>query len=134
MVEKFQFDLVGPERLLVSSQVDSVIVPGAEGEFQVLNMHAPFMCILRPGVLTVEIDNEESRFFVREGIADAGPDWLNVLVNKAIPLEELKAEDIAQQIQDAKEDLEDAKTDADKSKAETILSQLGEVQAVLGLD
>lgn len=132
MAEQFQFELVSPERLLVSMQVDSVVVPGAEGEFQILNAHAPFMSTMRPGVLTVHNGGDEQRYFIRGGFADAGPSGLTVLAEQAIAVADLKAEDIAQQIKNAEEDVADAKDDAGRTKAETVLNQLKEVKAVLG--
>ena len=53
MAEPFQFELVSPERLLMSEPVDQVVVPGSEGYFTVLKGHAPFMSTLRPGVVDV---------------------------------------------------------------------------------
>ncbi|MEP3278392.1 MAG: F0F1 ATP synthase subunit epsilon [Stappiaceae bacterium] len=132
MAEQFQFELVSPERLLVSMQVDSVVVPGAEGEFQILNAHAPFMSTMRPGVLTVHTGSEEQKYFIRGGFADAGPGGLTVLAELAILVADVKPEDIAQQIKNAEEDVADAADDATRNKAETILNQLNEVKAVLG--
>jgi F-type H+-transporting ATPase subunit epsilon len=59
MADTFQFDLVTPERLFVSAKVSGVIVPGAEGDFMVLPGHAPFISMLRPGLLVVpELDGQ----------------------------------------------------------------------------
>ncbi|RWH52668.1 MAG: F0F1 ATP synthase subunit epsilon, partial [Mesorhizobium sp.] len=54
MAEAFKFELVSPERLLVSEQVESVVIPGAEGEMTVMAQHAPVMTTIKPGVVTVK--------------------------------------------------------------------------------
>ena len=131
MAEQFQFDLVVPENLLVSKQVDSVVVPGSEGEFQTLESHAPLMSTVRPGVLSVQIGNEQEQYFVRGGFADVEQNGLTILAEMAVRVEDLKADEISQQIKNAEEDVKDAKDESARRKAETLLSQLQEIQAVL---
>jgi F-type H+-transporting ATPase subunit epsilon len=53
MSDKLHFDLVSPESLLVSLQVESVVVPGSEGDFGVLPAHSPLVSVIRPGILSV---------------------------------------------------------------------------------
>ena len=132
MPDPFQFDLVSPERLLMSEKVDQVVVPGSEGQFTVLIGHAPVMTTLRPGVLEVSQSGKAERIFVRGGFADVNADGLTVLAEQAIPLSELKSEELAQQIKDAEEDVADAKDDTTKAAATLTLDHLKEVQAELG--
>ena len=74
MAEPLHFDLVSPERLLVSEEVESVVVPGAEGYFTVLARHAPFMSTLKPGLVEVkELSGGTQKIFVRGGFADVTP-------------------------------------------------------------
>jgi F-type H+-transporting ATPase subunit epsilon len=132
MAEPFQFDLVSPERLLMSEQVAQVVVPGSEGQFTVLKGHAPMMTTLRPGV--VEVTQESGarmRIFVRGGFADTNPDGLTILAEQAIPLEELDPAMLAQEVKNAEEDLADASEGAAKDAAAHRLQQLKEVQAAL---
>lgn len=131
MAEPFQFDLVSPERLLLSEPVESVVVPGSEGYFTVLKGHAPFMSTLRPGVLDVTRGNGTDRIFVRGGFADVNGDGLTILAEQAIPLAEVDAAMLAQAVRDAEEDVADAKDGAAKDIAELRLNQLKEVQAAL---
>ena len=131
MAEPFQFDLVSPERLLLSEPVESVVVPGSEGYFTVLKGHAPFMSTLRPGVLDVARGNGTDRIFVRGGFADVNGDGLTILAEQAIPLAEVDAAMLAQAVRDAEEDVADAKDGAAKDIAELRLNQLKEVQAAL---
>ena len=131
MAEPFQFDLVSPERLLLSEPVESVVVPGSEGYFTVLKGHAPFMSTLRPGVLDVTRANGTDRIFVRGGFADVNGDGLTILAEQAIPLAEVDAAMLAQEVRDAEEDVADAKDGAAKDIAELRLNQLKEVQTAL---
>lgn len=132
MADPFQFDLVSPERLILSEPVAQVVVPGSEGQFTVLKGHAPLMTTLRPGVVEVTQENgTQTRIFVRGGFADTNPDGLTILAEQAIPLEELDPAMLAQEVKNAEEDLADAKEGAAKDAAGQRLQQLKEVQAAL---
>ena len=85
MAEPMQFDLVSPERLLVSAEVESVVVPGSEGYFTVLARHAPLISTLKPGLVEVkELSGAVRKFFVRGGFADVTPAGLTLLAEQAI--------------------------------------------------
>jgi len=132
MAEKLKFDLVAPERLLMSTDAEMVIVPGAEGDFGVLAGHAPVMSTLRVGVLDVSgTDGNDMRIFVRGGFAEVTPAGLTILAEEAVPLSELDAAALDQRIKDASEDLQDASTDEAKSKAQAHLDQLQELRAAV---
>src|SRR5215468_3506848 len=109
MAEPFQFELVSPERLLLSEPVDQVVGPGSEGYFTVLMGHAPFMSTLRPGVIEVTRGGGNGRIFVRGGFADVNVAGLTILAEQAIPLAEVDPAALAQDIRDAEEDVADAK-------------------------
>jgi F-type H+-transporting ATPase subunit epsilon len=134
MAEPFQFALVSPERLLMSEPVDQVVVPGAEGYFTVLKGHAPYMATLRPGVVDVTRagGGEAFRIFVRGGFADVNVEGLTILAEQAIPLDDVDAATMAQEVKNAEEDVADAKDPAAKAAAEQRLQQLKEVQSALG--
>jgi F-type H+-transporting ATPase subunit epsilon len=133
MAEPFQFELVSPERLLMSDPVDQVVVPGSEGYFTVLKGHAPFMSTLKPGVVDVTPagGGSPTRIFVRGGFADVSTEGLTILAEQAIPLGEVDAAMLAQELKNAEEDVADAKDAAAKAAAELKLHQLKEVQASL---
>lgn len=132
MAEPFKFELVAPAKLLMSMDVEQVVVPGTEGYFAVLKGHAPVMSTLKPGVIEVQVSgNEEKRIFVRGGFAEVGPDSLTVLAEKAIPMDELDAATLAQEIKDAEEDVTDARNDIARAKAQEKLDQLQQLQASL---
>ncbi|MDE2577781.1 MAG: F0F1 ATP synthase subunit epsilon [Hyphomicrobiales bacterium] len=130
----FHFELVSPEQLLFSGEVDSVVVPGAEGQMTILKDHAPVMTTLKPGVVEVaETASKKSRIFVRGGFADVAASGLTILAEVAVPVEQLDAAKIAQEIKNAQEDASDASTDEAKRVAGEKLDQLNELKVALGL-
>ncbi len=132
MADKLHFNLVSPERQLMSEDVDQVDVPGAEGMFGVLPNHSPFMATLSPGVIKVKNGQTETRIFVRGGFAEVTPAGLTILAEEAIPVKELDHAAIAQRIKDAEEDLRDNDT-APQTRilAERELRELKELQLAL---
>src|ERR1700722_1379162 len=92
MADKLQFELVSPEKLLLSEPVHMVIVPGSEGNFGVLPGHALFISTVRPGVIDVYEDSTVSeRIFVSGGFAEVTPERCTVLADEAMPLSALDA-------------------------------------------
>jgi F-type H+-transporting ATPase subunit epsilon len=134
MSDAFKFELVSPERLLVSDNVEQVLVPGAEGDMTVLAHHAPLLTTLRPGLLDIGFPGgEHQRFFIRGGFAEIGPSGLTILAETAIDLVELDASGFAQAIKDAEEEVADATEDAARDHAKTKLDHLRQVQTTLNL-
>jgi F-type H+-transporting ATPase subunit epsilon len=131
MAEPLQFELVSPERLLMSDSVDQVVVPGSEGYFTVLKGHAPTMSTMRPGVLEVSQGNSTVRIFVRGGFADVTPTGLTVLAEQAVPVDDIDDQMLAREVKNAEEDVADATDPERKASAELRLNQLREVQAIL---
>ena len=114
--DKVEFELVSPERLLLSAQVDMVVVPGAEGDFGVLPRHSPLISTLRPGVIRVFEGREvKQRIFVAGGFAEVTPERCTVLAEEAVPVGEIDTAKVDQQIKDLGEDMADAKTDEEKA-------------------
>ena len=90
MADRVQFELVTPERLLLSEMVEMVVVPGTEGNFGVLPGHAPLISSIRPGTIDVyEGQRVTRRIFVVSGIADVTPERCTVLADEALPPDEL---------------------------------------------
>jgi len=132
MAEKLKFDLVAPERLLMSTEADMVVVPGSEGDFGVLAGHAPVMSTLRVGVIEVTgVEGDDTRIFVRGGFAEVTPAGLTVLAEEAVPVSELDAANLDARIKDASEDVADATSDEAKSNAQAHLAQLQELRAAI---
>jgi F-type H+-transporting ATPase subunit epsilon len=125
MAETFRFELVSPERVLVSADVAEVIVPGADGEFTVLPRHAPVVAMLRPGILRIPgMDGKLSQIYLRGGLADVGPDRLTILAELALPVAEVDRAMIDREITNAEEDLADAEDEDKKRQAAETLEQL----------
>ncbi|MER8787767.1 F0F1 ATP synthase subunit epsilon [Mesorhizobium sp. M0983] len=132
MPEAFKFELVSPERLLVSEQVESVVIPGAEGEMTVMAHHASVMTTIKPGVVTLRTaQGKEERYVVFGGFADIVPAGCTLLAESAVAVGDIDRADLARRIQEAREDAADAKDDQTRSKAEQFLNQLTTLEGAL---
>ena len=132
MAQAFKFELVSPERLLVSEDVESVVIPGAEGEMTVMAQHAPVMTTIKPGVVTVNpVSGSQERYVVFGGFADILPSGCTLLAESATAVKDLDRADIARRIKEAKEDVSDAKNDEARSKAEQFLHQLTTLEGAI---
>jgi F-type H+-transporting ATPase subunit epsilon len=127
----FQFDLVSPESLLFSGQVEQVDVPGSEGDFGVLANHAPLIAMLRPGILTMVRDGDPMKIVINGGLAEVSPAGLTVLADMAVPLDDFDRSVLAGQIKDLEEDVADAKESHQRDKLTHRLDQLKALQASL---
>ncbi len=126
----FHFELVSPEKLLFSGAVESVVAPGAEGQFTVLKDHAPVMTTLKSGVVTVANgDGKVEKLFVRGGFADVSAAGFTILAELALRLAEIDTARLEADIKNAQEDLADAKTDEARQAAGERLAQLQEMRA-----
>jgi len=111
--EKVQFELVSPERLLLSRAVDMVVVPGAEGDFGVLPRHSLLISTVRPGVIDVyEGGAVKERIFVAGGFAEVTPERCTVLADEAVPVDKIDRAAVETQLSDLRDDLSDASGDA----------------------
>ncbi len=133
MAEKIKFELVSPAKLLLSSPVDMVVVPGGEGDFGALSRHAPMITTVRPGVIDVHDGGKvSSRIFVAGGFAEVTEERITVLAEEAIPVNELTADMLAARKKVAKEAIDDAKSDADKGKAARLLAIAEAMETAIG--
>ena len=129
----FHFELVAPDKLQFNGPAQSVLVPGSDGDFQVLRDHAPVMTSLRPGVVAVEEEGGKvSKFFVRGGFADVNPGGLIVLAETAMPAEDVNAARLDEEIKNAEEDLADA-SEENKRFAQEKLDRLRELKDAMKL-
>lgn len=128
MAESFKFELVSPERLLVSTQVESVVLPGSEGEMTIMAHHAPVMTTIKPGVVQIAGGDGDDSFVVFGGFADILPESCTLLAESAVRVSEIDRDELESRVQDAREDVADAKDDMAKSKAEEYLNHLTTLQ------
>jgi len=98
-MEKIKFELVSPEQLLVSQEVDMVVVPGEEGDFGVLPGHALFLTLVRPGLIDIYKGDEVSaRIFVAGGFAEVNGECCTVLAEEAVDLVDVERSAVEERI------------------------------------
>lgn len=125
MADSFKFELVSPERLLLSEDVVEVVVPGSEGEMTVMAKHAPVMTSVKPGVVSVKTAaGSTDRYVVFGGFADVLPETLTILAESAVAVKDIDRDDLAQRIKNAREDIADAKDEETRDKAKEELEHL----------
>lgn len=129
MVDKILFELVSPEKLLLSKAVDMVTVPGTEGYMGVMAGHSPLVSTLRAGMIDMKDEGVDTRFFIRGGFVEINPGKVTVLAEEAIPMSEMDLAILDQRISDAQEDEIAAKTDADRVRAAQMVDDLKLVRA-----
>lgn len=116
MAEKVEFELVSPERLLVSKPVDMVVVPGSEGDFGVLRGHAPLISTLRLGIIDVHDGGSvQQRIFVAGGFAEVTAERCTVLAEEAVAVSDIKRPDVEAQIKGLRDRLAVADSDAERT-------------------
>jgi F-type H+-transporting ATPase subunit epsilon len=129
MAGTFKFELVTPERMLLSEDAAQVVVPGVEGEFTVLAGHAPVVSALRPGVVDATLgDARKMRVFVKGGFAEVDAERLIVLAERAFDLDATDAAAIASELQTAEAELAAATTDAARLAANSAVDRLRALQ------
>jgi F-type H+-transporting ATPase subunit epsilon len=132
MADKITFDLVSPERLLLSEDADMITIPGTEGEMGVMAGHMPLITTLRPGVISVDGGSQANRrFVVLGGFAEVTQTKLTVLAEEAIPATEFDAAALDARISAAAEILSRAATDAEKDARQSYLNGLEQLRSVL---
>ena len=131
MTDTLHFSLVSPERELFSGNVKQVDAPGVEGEFGVLPMHAPFMTVLKPGVVRIYEEQGVTPVFVRGGFADVTPAGLTILAEEAVRLSDVDAADIDAQIVRIRSDATDPGDETRRKLAAERLAYLEALRAAL---
>ena len=125
MAQAFQFELVSPERLLLSAQVTEVAVPGSEGYLTALAGHSPLMTTIVPGVVTVKLsDGTSDSYVVFGGFADITPQSCTVLAESATHVDAISREDIQRRIAEAKKAADNATSNEHRTGLEIFLYQL----------
>lgn len=135
MAENFTFELVSPERLLLSGDAEMVTIPGVEGDMGVLARHAAVMTSLRPGLVGVTMgDGTQNDYFVRGGFADITPTSVTVLAEFALPKQEVTKEiwDEQKRIAQEEYDLHHAAGEEEKKlAARSYLDQLNHLEPTI---
>jgi F-type H+-transporting ATPase subunit epsilon len=125
MADNFNFELVSPERLLLSEMVTEVVIPASEGEMTVMAHHAPTMTTVKPGVVSVRsASGAKKDYVVFGGFADILPTGCTLLAESAVPVEELNRDELTRRIDAAKAELEGAEHHDHKSRLEHFIMEL----------
>ena len=128
MADQVEFELVSPERLLLSASVDMVVVPGAEGDFGVLPGHAPMISGMRTGVIVTYADGSVARrVFVSGGFAEVTAERCTVLADEAISFDDTDRNEAEARINTARGQLDDA----DKDGRDAAQARLDVAEALL---
>jgi F-type H+-transporting ATPase subunit epsilon len=122
----FHFDLVSPEKLAFSGEVDQVDIPGVEGDFGVLSGHAPVVAALRPGILTVITGGTREKIIVLGGLAEVSENGLTVLADVATSMEDLDRAAFADRISAMEEKL----TEKEGSELDRALERLDHFKSI----
>jgi F-type H+-transporting ATPase subunit epsilon len=108
----FHFDLVSPEKIAFSGEVEQVDIPGVEGDLGVMAGHAPLVASVRPGILTITVGGRHEKIIVLGGLAEISDKGLTVLADTATSVAELDREMFANQIAEMEEALKEEEGDA----------------------
>ena len=128
MAEKVAFELVSPDRLLMSVEADAVAMPGMEGDFGVLPGHAPLISALRAGIIAIEGGSEgPDQVYIAGGFAEVVADRLTVLAEEAVPVDDMDSTDIEQRIQETNDELAGAEDGEQRRLAEGKVGVLQEM-------
>jgi len=124
MAQTIKFELVSPERVLMSEDVEHVVLPGSEGELGVLAGHSPAVVTLRPGMITIISGGTTRKMFVKGGFAEVNPEALTVLAERALDPSEGDRSAVVDEIALAEKDLADAENDDARFAAHSAIDAL----------
>ncbi|MEH3109936.1 MAG: F0F1 ATP synthase subunit epsilon [Agrobacterium cavarae] len=133
MADTFKFELVSPERLLVSETVSEVVIPATDGEMTVLANHAPVMTTIKPGIVTLKTASGEShKYVVFGGFADILPTGCTLLAESAVSADDMSPDDLQKRIATARSEIEEGNHHHDHlTKLEKHLYELTNLHEVL---
>ncbi len=115
MQDKFSIEIISPDKSILKSDANEVIIPSYEGEMGILKDHIPLITFLRPGLMIIKIDNKKNTFFVEDGIVEFSNNQLLILTSTAKNLEELDKDSVNEMILESQK-LFDKNEVSDKKK------------------
>ncbi|GEO85763.1 MULTISPECIES: F0F1 ATP synthase subunit epsilon [Alphaproteobacteria] len=132
MADNFNFELVSPERLLISEKVSEVVIPATDGEMTVMANHAPTMTTIKPGVVSVKASNGQvTKYVVFGGFADVVPTGCTLLAESAVALSDLNRETLTKRIEAARTELDAVESHEHKTRLEQYLAELTHLNGAL---
>ncbi|MGH1569505.1 ATP synthase F1 subunit epsilon [Methylobacterium sp. P31] len=127
-------ELISPERVVFAGEIRSVVLPGVEGDMTVLAGHAPLMTALHPGIVfATDADGIGRRAFVRGAFVEVTADRVTILAERVLPVEELTATKIDEEVLHLQMERDAAKTEAVRAHFDVSIGRLEEFKASLGL-
>jgi F-type H+-transporting ATPase subunit epsilon len=120
----FKFELVSPERVLLSKDIEQAQIPGADGEFTVLSGHAPVISTLLPGVVRVIMPDGIKNIFVKGGFVEVTPTSLTVLAERAFIVDEVDPRQLDKELDAAEADMKGADSDAARAHVGRAIEEL----------
>ena len=129
MAQTFTFELVSPEKVVLSGEAEQVVLPGSEGDMTVLAGHVPLISTLRPGVIDVAFRGTTSRVFVRQAFAQVDAERVTVLAEKAYDVAELTGATLSAELSRAEEELQSASDDEARRVANQAIETLTRLKA-----
>jgi F-type H+-transporting ATPase subunit epsilon len=127
----FHFDLVSPEKIAFSGEVEQVDIPGVDGDFGVMAGHSPLVASVRPGVMTVTVGGKHEKIIVLGGLAEISEKGLTVLADTATSLAELDKAAFANQIAEMEENLKEEEPGNALDRAITRLDHFKAIQSAI---
>ena len=132
MADAFNFELVSPERLLVSEKATEVVIPATLGEMTVLANHAPTMTTIKPGVVSVKLaSGQVNKYVVFGGFADILPTSCTLLAESAVPANEVTRDTLQKRIEAVQAEINKAQSDEHKTKLEQFLAELTHLNGIV---
>jgi F-type H+-transporting ATPase subunit epsilon len=132
MADAFNFELVSPERLLVSEKATEVVIPATLGEMTVLANHAPTMTTIKPGVVSVKLaSGQVNKYVVFGGFADILPTSCTLLAESAVPASEVTRDTLQKRIEATQAEIKKAQSDEHKTKLEQFLAELTHLNGIV---
>ncbi|MBO1359083.1 ATP synthase F1 subunit epsilon [Acetobacter sacchari] len=120
-------EIISPEKVLVSRDVDMAVIPGEEGDIAAMPEHAPMMLLLRGGTVSLyEGETVTDRYFVAGGFADMTPTRCTILADQAVPVTEISIDSATARL----EELTEAWDAADKSDVTRLDGLMAKIQSV----
>jgi F-type H+-transporting ATPase subunit epsilon len=132
MADTLQFDLVSPEKKLVSIAANAVEIPGADGDFTAMPNHSAFLTTLRPGVVKVTAGSDVTEYLVTGGFVEVSSTATSVLAEQAIAKADVTAETV-QGLVEAAEAAANGLEGADKDLADKRVADTRALAAQLSL-
>jgi F-type H+-transporting ATPase subunit epsilon len=124
MAAHFKFELVSPERVLLSTDIEQAEVPGTDGIFTVLAGHAPVISTLLPGVVRVTLPDGIKNVYVKGGFVEVTPTSLTVLAESAFIVDEIDPRQLEKELDAAEADMKSADSDAARMRVGRAIEEL----------